>query len=156
MDLETQVGQPYNAGTIEKDVRALWTTGRFEDVQVDAQRNSAGTEILFRVIEAPELRLRKFVVEPSTYGLHLPLAEGAPINRGHAQAVALEAARLLNAEGYRNAHVDYELTPVGDGKADLRLNVTPGEHLRVKDVQFLGDLQLPPDTLRHSLRALQT
>ncbi|HYL75952.1 MAG TPA: POTRA domain-containing protein [Bryobacteraceae bacterium] len=154
--LVTQVGQPYNAGTVEQDVRALWRTGRFEDIQVDTQTGFIGTSVLFRVAEAPELRLRKLVVEPSTYGLHLSLREGSPLNRLGAQAAALEAKRILNTQGYPNANVDYELTPVEDGKADLRLTVKPGERLRVSDIQFLGDLRMQPQALRESLRALHT
>ena len=30
--LATQVGQPYDAATVEKDVRYLWSLGRFDDV----------------------------------------------------------------------------------------------------------------------------
>ena len=154
--LTTQVGEPYNAGTVEQDVRALWRTGRFDDIRVDTQTGFIGTSVLFRVTEAPELRLRKLVVEPSTYGLHLSLREGSPLNRLGAQAAALEAKRLLNTQGYPNANVGYELTPAEDGKADLRLTVKPGERLRVKDIQFLGDLRMPPEALRPSLRALHT
>ncbi len=153
--LATQVGQPYNAGTVEQDVRTLWRTGRFEDIKVDTQTGFIGTSVLFRVTEAPELRLRKLVVEPSTYGLHLSLREGSPLNRLGAQAAALEAKRLLNTQGYPSAHVDFDLAPAEDGKADLRLTVKPGERLRVKDIQFLGDLRMPPETLRNSLRALR-
>jgi hypothetical protein len=156
VDLTTQVGQPYNARAIDQDVRALWSTGRFDDVRVEARLDGTGTAVVFRVTESPELRLRKFVVEPATYGLHLPLAEGMPLTRRRAQAVTLEARRLLNTQGYRNAQVDYELTPVEDGKVDLRLTVKPGEHLRLKEIQFTGDLRLPSETLRHSLRALET
>lgn len=156
VDLATQVGQPYNASTVEQDVRALWRTGRYEDIKVDTQTGFIGTSVLFRVTEAPELRLRKVVVEPSTYGLHLSLREGSPLNRLGAQAAALEAKRLLNTQGYANANVDYELTPVEDGKADLRLTVKPGERLRLSDIQFLGDLRMPPQALHDSLRALHT
>src|SRR5579864_881574 len=154
VDLATQVGQPYNAGTVEQDVRALWSTGRFEDINVDTQTGFIGTSVLFRVTEARELRLRKLVVEPSSYGLHLGLREGSPLNRLGAQAAALEAKRLLNTQGYPNANVDYKLTPADDGKADLRLTVKPGERLRVKDIQFQSDLRMPPETLRNTLRAL--
>src|SRR5690348_13751380 len=156
VDLATQVGQPFNAETIRKDVRALWGTGRFADIQADAEHGPAGASVLFRLTEAPERRLRKVIIEPSSYGLHLALAEGDFISRPRAESAALDASRLLQRQGYPDAHVSFDLTPVENGRADLRLAVHPGDTRKVKRVEFMGDPGLPPHELQHSLHALRT
>jgi len=156
VDLATQVGQPFNAETIRKDVRALWGTGRFADIQADAEHGPTGASVLFRLTEAPERRLRKVIIEPSSYGLHLALAEGDFISRPRAESAALDASRLLQRQGYPDAHVSFDLTPVENGRADLRLAVHPGDTRKVKRVEFLGDPGLPPHELQHSLHALRT
>src|SRR6266478_1711252 len=57
VNLATQAGQPYDAGVIERDVRALWSTRRFEDIRVETMQNEDGPSVFFRVAESPRLRL---------------------------------------------------------------------------------------------------
>src|SRR5438874_1761269 len=77
VNLATQVGVEFNRGVIESDVRRLWETGRFDDIQVEA----TGTAVVFRVVEAPQLRLRKILISPSSFGLQPKIPEGAPLSR---------------------------------------------------------------------------
>ena len=156
VDLATQVGQPFNAETIHKDVQAMWRTGRFGDIRVEAAHGPSGAAVQFFVTEAAEARLRKLTIEPSSYGLHLALPEGEPISRARAESAALEATRLLEKEGHPDAHVSYELTPVANGRADLRLTVNPGDIRHVKRVDFIGETRISAVELRHSMRALRT
>ncbi len=155
VDLATQVGQPYHAAVIEKDLRLLWSTGRFEDIRVETAHQDDGTDVVFHVVEARPLRLRKLVIEPSNLGLRLMLPESAPVDRRRAQAVTAEARKQLSAEGYMNAQVSSELVPVATNQADLHLTITPGDRIRVTDIQFTGDIALDPKVLHQSLRALR-
>jgi outer membrane protein assembly factor BamA len=53
VNLTSQAGQPYDAYSIRKDVRALWSTGRFDDIRVETAPSAGGISIIFRVTEAP-------------------------------------------------------------------------------------------------------
>ena len=59
VNLATQVGQPYNADTIDRDVHRLWSTGRFGDIHVQTGQQSDGTDVIFEVVEAPRPELHK-------------------------------------------------------------------------------------------------
>lgn len=155
VDLSTQVGQPYDARVVEQDLRKLWSTGRFEDIRVEQERQADGTAVVFQVVEARILRLHKIVAEPANSGVKVTLAEGSPISRPRAQAVAREAKMQLNAQGYENARVDAQLVAAGVGQVDLHLTITPGARIRVKQVEFTGKGAEDSKELRHSLRALQ-
>ncbi len=147
--LATQAGRPYDASTVGNDVRKLWATGRFDDIRVE----SHGAAIVFRVHEAPRLRLREIHIEPNSFGLHPKVAEGTPINLLRAHQIALEAQKRLSAEGYIHARVDDALTPVSPDKVDLRLSVHAGQPVDIKDVEFQGSPGLRPHELRSALRA---
>lgn len=153
--LSTQVGQPYDAVAIKTDLHRLWSLERFEDIRVETTPEVGGAAVVFRVVEASRPRLHKLLIEPSTFGLRLTLPEGTPIDRRRAQGVALEAQKQLQAEGYRSARVDYERVPLAGNQADLRLTVKPGDRVRVKAVEFVGDLGLDPGELRRALRELR-
>ncbi len=147
--LSTQPGHPYDARTVETDVRKLWDTGRFDDIRVE----SDGGSLVFHVHEAPRLRLHEILIEPHSFGLHPKVAEGTPINLLRAHEVAVEAQKRLSAEGYLHAHVDDILVPVSPGNVDLRLTVHTGEPVDVEDIEFQGSPGLSIHELRSALRA---
>src|ERR1035438_2318795 len=153
--LATQVGQPYNARAISDDVRKLWNTGRFEDIRVETTPRDDGTAVIFHVVEARSFLIRKLLIEPSNLGLRLAIPKGALVDRRRAQAVALEARKQLAAQGYSNAQVNPELVPIATDKADLHLTITPGDRIRVTNIQFEGDGVLDSNELRQAMRALR-
>jgi outer membrane protein assembly factor BamA len=149
VDFATQVGHPYDAATIQQDLHRLWNTGRFDDIRVERE----GGVVVFHVVENPKLTLHKLVIQPSTPGLQLALAEGMPIDAVRINAVVAEARKQLIATGHPDPKVDYELLPIAGKQVDLRLNVDPGKRLRVREVQFAGDLGLAPRELNGALNA---
>jgi len=155
VNLATQAGQPYDARAIEKDVHQLWSEGRFSDIRVETTEDPAGTNVVFRVTPAPELRLRNVRIEPSSFGLHPKIDEGTSANFMRAHEIALEARRRLNAEGYLDARVDYNLLPVSRHDADVQLTIRAGKPVDVKAVEFTGHTGLDEKELRGALRDLR-
>src|SRR3954463_10428633 len=76
--LATQVGQAYDAATVEKDVRYLWSLGRFDDIRVEEPEPGA---LVFRVKARPHLLLHDIRLEPHSFGLEWRLPHGTPIDR---------------------------------------------------------------------------
>ena len=150
--LATQAGRPYDAKVIEQDVRALWSTGRFEDIRVESNADGDGVSVIFRLLIAPELQLHEIHIEPSSFGLHSKIAQGTLLSRWRAFAIALEARKRLNAEGYVNARVDYSLLPFSGHKVDLRLTVHAGQPVDVKEVEFRGNPGLDVKELKRAMR----
>jgi hypothetical protein len=155
VDLATQVGQPYDALTVREDVRKLWNMGRFEDVRVETTPRENGTAVVFRVVETQPRVLHKILIEPSTFGLQLTAPEGTPMNRLRAHALAVEARKQLQAQGYSDPRVDYRLTPFVGNQVDVRLNLEPGVRVRVKQVTFTGKPGINAPELNGALRALK-
>ena len=155
VNLATQAGQPYDARAIQKDIRALWDTGRLEDIRVETIQAAAGTAVAFHVTEAPHLSLHEVRISPSSFGLHPKLATGTPMDQRRAHEVALEARRRLIAEGYVNARVDYDLLPVSAHAVDLRLTVRAGDPVDVSAFEIRGDPGLGRKELLGALRAMR-
>src|SRR5712692_4958508 len=155
VNLATQVGGLYDAGAIGKDVRQLWSTGRFVDIRVEAAEEPEGAAVVFHVVESRQQRLHEIRIEPSTFGLKLALPEGTPVNRPRAHEIALEARKQLQARGYLDAQVDYSLTPFAGSEVDLRLSITASGPMRVKEVAFAGSPGLDSKELRRALRTMK-
>lgn len=155
VDLKTQVGQIFDAATIQNDVHRLWSTGRFDDIRVETTPEDEGTSVVFHVVEMPQYLLHQLRVEPSTFGLQMNLPEGTPISRLRAHQIANQAQESLRSDGFRTATVDYDIVPFIGRKVDLHLNIDAGERIRVKQVDFVGDTEFDPKDLRGVLRSLK-
>ena len=155
VNLETQVGRPYDAAALRHDVGYLWSLGRFDDVRVELRERPGGAAIRFAVTPRPRLRLHEIRMEPHSYGFQPRLPEGAPIDDLQAQQIALQTENDLRLQGYQQARVTYAFTPASRHEVDLRLNIDAGPALRVKHVELTGDLGLSPHALRGSLSPLQ-
>lgn len=155
VELKTQVGQMFDASTVQGDVRNLWATGRFDDIRVESTPQQQGTAVIFHVTETPHLQLHQMHVEPSTYGLQISLPEGTPMSKLRAHQIAYQAEQDLRSDGFRNATVDYDLVPYIGNKVDLHLNIDAGERIRVKDVEFTGDTAFDNKDLHGALRNLK-
>ena len=155
VDLKTQVGQNFDATNIQSDVHHLWGTGRFDDIRVETTPQDGGTQVIFHVVEMPQLQLHQLHVEPSTFGLQMDLPEGTPMSRLRAHQIANQAQQDLRSDGFRTATVDYDLVPYAGNKVDLHLNIDAGERVRVKQVDFVGDTEFDPKELHSALRSLK-
>src|ERR1700733_9615057 len=155
VDLKTQVGQNFDATNIQSDVHHLWGTGRFDDIRVETTPQDGGTQVIFHVVEMPQLQLHQLHVEPSTFGLQMDLPEGTPMSRLRAHQIANQAQQDLRSDGFRTATVGYDLVPYAGNKVDLHLNIDAGERVRVKQVDFVGDTEFDPKELHGALRSLK-
>jgi len=155
VNLTTQVGQQYDTDIIDKDIRTLWSTGRFSDIRVEREEQPEGPGVIFNVIETKTQPLHEVRIEPSTFGVQFKIPQGTPMDRVRAHEAARQAREQLRAEGFQNAEVDYELRPYLGKEVDLLLTVDPGQRVRVKKFEFEGDLGLDPKDLRRALQAMR-
>lgn len=142
--LATQVGQPFDARTIGKDVRYLWSLGRFEDIRVETAEREDGVAVVFRTKVTPIRMLHEIRIEPNTFGLQIKIPQGTAMTPLRAHDTALEAQRQLVQLGYQSARVHYDIRPAPQSQVDLRLTVDLGDALRVKQVRFEGPAGLQP------------
>jgi hypothetical protein len=134
--LATQVGQPFDEHAIAKDVRYLWSLGRFDDIRVETSKRADGVAVIFHTKVAPIRMLHEIRIEPNTFGLVVKIPQNTPMTGLRAHATAIEAQHQLVQLGYRNAHVRYQLKPAPLSQLDLKLTVDLGDAVRVKQVRF--------------------
>jgi outer membrane protein insertion porin family len=157
--LATQVGRQFDAETIAKDVRYLWSLGRFEDIRVETAEREDGVAVVFRTQVIPIRMLREIRIEPNTFGLQIKIPQDTPMTTLRADATALEAQRQLIQLGYQNARIHYQMKPAPMSQVDLRLTVDLGDAIRVKQVRLEGAAgpALPDDAAALAgLRALRS
>ena len=155
VNLETQVGRPFDQQAVDDDLRRLWSLGRFEDIQVKTRSQPDGTAVIFVLKPAAGPRLRRIEVEPSSIGLKVGVPEGAVLDAREAHQIAGQARRQLIAAGYPDAQVAYSILPAAGPLADLKLTVDAGNAQKLKRSDFSGDPVFSGKELRRQLNALR-
>ncbi len=156
LELATRAGEPLDLARVEGDVRRLWATGWFDDIQVESSETAEGVHLVFTLVEKPRLYLRRIIFDPPGERRPLGLEEGVPVDKTSAAKVAQGLRRQLAEEGYADARVEAQLVRRGFDRADVRLKVNRGRHYRIREVRFEGQLGLKPKELRQALRATRT
>ena len=125
--LATQVGRPYDAAAVSKDIRTLWEIGRFSDVRAEAEQHDDGVDVIFHVVREPRYGLRDIRFEPQTFGLQVTIPPGPLLTRAEAAKVAADARNQLTERGYPQAKVEWRLSSAPHGLYDLILDLDPGK-----------------------------
>ena len=128
--LATQVGQPYDAATVSKDVRTLWDLGRFSDVRVETEQDEDGVDVAFRVTAEPRYDLHEVRFEPHSFGIEVNLPPGTLLTRAQAAKIAASARGQLVERGFSDAIVDWHFAPVSHGQVDLIVKIDGGKQGR--------------------------
>ena len=151
--LQSQPGRPFDQDTIDRDIRAVYAMGFFEQVTADVTRASDGrAEITFRVRERPLVRSVK--VE-GTDKIKREEVEAALKIRAHAildpekVREGIAAARKLYVEkGYLDAEITVSTEDVGDHEVDVTYTVDEKEPIKIAGIEFEGNEAFGDRTLR--------
>jgi outer membrane protein assembly factor BamA len=71
VNLTTQVGAAYDADAIARDVRYLWSLGRFEDIRVETTEDEDGIDVRFLLTVEPRYSLHEIRIMPNTFGVEM-------------------------------------------------------------------------------------
>jgi len=116
---ETKSGEVLDAAKLQRDVKALWRSGRFSDIHVESVDTGHGTNIIFKITEKPVIRLRKVEINPATPGVNLNLEPSSAVDELRSQQIAMAVRKQLESSGYPDAKVVTKMLPAGRGWADL-------------------------------------
>src|SRR5256712_11713587 len=142
--LRTQTGQPFECDTLDRDIRAVYAMGFFD--QVDADVSPAGENhvaVTFRVNERALVRTVKI---EGTKKLKREEVEGALKVRPHTildpekARQGIEAAKKLYVDkGYLDAEIAYRTAPVGENEVDPFYTVKEESPVRVPEAASEGN-----------------
>jgi outer membrane protein insertion porin family len=150
--LHQQVGKPFTPEGLTKDVRELWDSGFFDDVEVDMTRDDRGVILRFLVRERPNVR--EITYEGNSEVENEKLTEGieAKINTILSYPSlrrSVQKIRDLYAEkGYFLAEASFEVTTRKDNEVAVKFTVKEHDPVSVRRITFIGNQNISSDELR--------
>ena len=162
--LFTHIGDPYDAGNVERDFNSLWNTGYFEDVRVEREDTAKGVILDIFVREKPTIReinykglssvstsdvLDRFKKEK--VGLTVE-SQYDPTRVARAETVLRQ---LLGEHGHQFAKITENVKTIPPASVQIDFNVKEGPTVKVGKITFTGNDNVPARTLRAAMKNLK-
>ena len=149
LSIQAREGQPFDQEVVDRDVKAIYRMGFFDDVTVEFSTDGVLT---YTVVERPYVRQVEILGNDAVSTEEIEAALGVrprtALDTGRLQAGLQRVLRLYSEAGHVNTRVDYTLTPEENNQAIITLEITEGETLLIKKITFEGNRAFDEDELR--------
>ncbi len=150
--LRERVGQPFEPEKLTQDVRELWNSGFFDDIEVDLERSDDGIVLRFLVRERPNIAAVTFEGQDEIEEEDLIEAIEVKANTilSHpAIRRSIQKIRDMYAEqGYFLAEVRSEVVPQKNNEVSVKFTITEHNAVTVRRITFIGNDTVPDHELR--------
>jgi outer membrane protein insertion porin family len=150
--LRERTGQEFAPELLTQDVRELYGSGFFDDIEVDLERLEEGVVLRFVVRERPSVNAVTF--EGNSEIEKDDLKEGIELKANTilsppAIRRSIQKIRDMYAEkGYFLAEVESETIPQKNNEVEVKFKIREQGQVSVKRVTFIGNESIPTEELR--------
>ncbi len=141
--IASKVGSPYNPNQVDEDVRSLYATGRFYNIQVLREPVKGGIRLVYVLQGKPTVTRIEFKGNTKFSDKKLlsliSTKVGDPLDERKLFEDAQKIKELYQKKGYRETKVRY--VPVVDaqtGRGSVTFEITEAKKVKIRDVQFIG------------------
>jgi outer membrane protein insertion porin family len=149
-----QVGKPFAPENLARDIRKLYESGFFEDIEAHITRLDNGLKLRLIVRERPNIKAIEFEgnkeidTEDLTEALSNEVKTGTILNYAAIRRGVQKLRDKYAEEGYFLAEVSYELEPQRENEVILKLKIKEHEPVTVRRITFIGNHHIPDAELR--------
>jgi len=148
--LPVKVGDSIDEGKAQAALRALYATGFFQDVRLEAENDV----LVVFVRERPAIAqidfsgMREFEPETLRKALReLGMAEGRIFDRSSLENAEKEIKRQYLSRGLYGAEVQTTVTPLERNRVGINIAVTEGEVAKIRGINIVGAQAFPESEL---------
>jgi outer membrane protein insertion porin family len=154
--LQFSVGDVYDAGKVDRSLKALFATGLFADVRID--RN--GNAVVITVVENPVINQIAFEgnseVDTATLQSEVQLKPRSVYTRARALADVQRILDVYRRQGRFAAAVEPKLIELEQNRVNLVFEITEGSATKVKGINFIGNRAFSDSQLRDIISTTQS
>jgi outer membrane protein insertion porin family len=149
--IKSKPGDTYSQAALREDLKAIYSMGYFNDVQIDVSDTQKGKKVIFKVIEKPVIKSVLF--EGIDELKEQDIKDAANIKEHFILnpakiAVAEEAIRqLYKTKGYYNSKVTTKISYPDNQGAVVQFIIDEGVKMYIKKISFEGNKTFDDDEL---------
>lgn len=150
----SRVGSPLRSSDVSETIDRMFATGRYIDIQVDAENQGAGVALRFITRSArfiAHVGVEGKITNPPNPGQIVNAAQlelGTPFHPEDLTAAQKSIQQLFVSNGLYESQVDLEtVDDPGHQQVNVRILVKPGKRARYETPVIRGDTKLPDSTI---------
>jgi outer membrane protein insertion porin family len=153
--VKTKENDPYNLDKLREDMKNIYKTGFFSDVQIDIKDSDKGKVVTFVVIERPPIKMIYVVgnkqIKTDDIREKLKVKTNTVMNIEKIKESMDEVKKLYAGKGYYNAKVTYEIIPEEGYDIGVKFLIDEPEKAFVKKISFTGNKNYSADKLKGNM-----
>ena len=150
-----QVGEPLSGKVISEDIKRIYGSGFFDDVQVVQKGTENGLELIYQVKERPTIDQIRYEgneeLELEEIQKVVDIRPLSILSTPRIKANAEKIEELYAEEGYYLANASYRLVEKPNNLVDIIFDIREGREVQVKTITFLGNKKLEDAKLRANM-----
>lgn len=150
--LKEKPGQMYTPEALAQDVRELWGSRFFRDIEVDLDSSPTGVSLRFIVRELPTIRAIEFEGNDEIDDEDLTEAIEVKVDSVQSDAAIARSIQTIRdkyaEKGYFLAEAESSVKSEKNNEVTLTFKVTEHEEVSVRRVTFIGNENVSEDELR--------
>jgi outer membrane protein insertion porin family len=154
--IKTKENIPYNLDKIREDMKNIYKTGFFSDVQIDIQDTDKGKIVTFIVIERPPIKAiyvsGNNKIKTANIVEKLKIRSNTVLNTDKIKESIDDLKKYYASEGYYGTRINYEIDYGEEYSATVTINIDEASRAYVKKINFTGNKAFKASTLRGSMR----
>jgi len=153
--LSLQEGDLFDPERLNKDIKSLFKTGYFKDVQVLVEDRAGGKTVTVELQEKPIIRNIEIrgaeEIKAKDILESMRTKSGSVLNTQIISQDLATIREMYRKEGFYKAQVEFEEERLSEGEAKLIISIDEGQKFYVETIEIKGAEQLDPDTLKDQL-----
>jgi outer membrane protein insertion porin family len=154
--LREKKGMPFSTSLLTSDVRALWDSTFFDDIEVDLTRSDRGVALRFLVRERPNIKSIEYdgneEIDDDKLNESVELKPNTILS---VPAVRRSVQKIKDAyaeKGFFLADCEFVIEPQRDNEVVVRFKIKEHQPVTVRRVTFIGNYTIPDEELRDQMQ----
>lgn len=155
--LKSKVGEELSEETVREDIKILFKTGYFSNVEVEKLNDGSNVILKYRMVEKPSIF--EIVYQGQSEVKQEDLAEVLGIkqyeilNLAKVKESVEKMQKLYEDKGFFLAKIQTEIQDIKAGESvKLTYKIEENEKVKVKKITFLGNTKIPESELKAKIR----
>jgi outer membrane protein insertion porin family len=153
--LRQRPGQAFSPAALTQDVRELYGSGFFEDIEVDLERSDRGVVLRFAVRERPTISKVEYDgnsdMDADDFKEDVEVKAGTVLSQPAVQRSVQKIRDKYAEKGYFLAEVESEIVPQKSNEVLVRFHIKEHQQVSVRRITFIGNDHIPSDELRATM-----
>jgi outer membrane protein insertion porin family len=151
--LTNKVGVSLDEQAVREEVKTLFATGYFQDIEVRANPGTqGGVSLLYKVVEKPAISLIEYKgnseLDDEEMAELTKIKVFEIIDYGKITRGVSDIQKAYEEKGYFLAKVEYDVQEDERGGVKVTFNVTENDQVLVKRISFIGNKKVPSSDIK--------